>query len=801
MLMETPFRTFRLAGSIMRRALPITLVLLTAVSIAPAARAEVTAEQLRDAIQDGVDYLRGRQRADGSWPEWRGKEGTITSLVALALLNAGVPPEDEQMQRALRYLRGLRLKETYGTSLQTMVFCEAEPGKDAPRIAGNVAWLEKAQVRSGPYKGAWSYAEPGSEGDNSNSQFALLALHEAEQAGVEVKDQTWRLARDYWERCQNDDGSWSYKLEGPGYGSMTCAGIASMIIASGKVHDQDAAVRGEQINCCRPRDAEDDPIERGLIWLGRHFQVDQNPGHPMWRLYYLYAVERVGRLSARRFFYGRAGQTYDWYREGAASLLRGRGALQDFWRGRAPAEDDPLIATSMALLFLSKGRRPILVAKLRHEPEGDWNRHRSDVDHLTRYVEGRWKQKLTWQTIDVRRAGVEDLLEAPVVYLCGSESPLPTDEAAQRALAAKFRDYLDRGGFLVAEAYCGGVGFDQGFRRLMNLAFPEPEYRLRLLDASHPIWHAEQKVRRPRRLEGIDFGCRTSVVYAPQDPPNAPRPSLSCLWDLHGTGRQANDYAVSVRAKIDDALALGVNMLAYATNRELRFKDPARPEEIDRPEQVQFDRGRVVVAKLRHPGGCDAAPRALINLMQTAAKQLNIRAGAAPMLLSINSEALFDHHLLFMHGRHAFRLTPSERESLKTYLERGGMLFTDSICASSAFTDSFRREMALIFPNEKLDQIPRDDPLLTTRYGGFDLATVRRRDPQRGAEGDPLRAAVREVPPDLEGIRLGDRWAVIFSPYDVSCALEKHASLECRGYTPEDAARIGLNVILYSLQQ
>jgi len=34
----------------------------------------------------------------------------------------------------------------------------------------------------------------------------------------------------------------------------------------------------------------------------------------------------------------------------------------------------------------------------------------------------------------------------------------------------------------------------------------------------------------------------------------------------------------------------------------------------------------------------------------------------------------------------------------------------------------------------------------------------------------------------------------------LSCALEKHDSLECRGYTREDAARIGLNVLLYALQ-
>ena len=60
---------------------------------------------------------------------------------------------------------------------------------------------------------------------------------------------------------------------------------------------------------------------------------------------------------------------------------------------------------------------------------------------------------------------------------------------------------------------------------------------------------------------------------------------------------------------------------------------------------------------------------------------------------------------------------------------------------------------------------------------------------------------MRRNPPDLEGIRFGDRWGVVFSPYDLSCALEKHDSIGCAGYTCEDAARIGLNVILYSLQQ
>jgi hypothetical protein len=53
----------------------------------------------------------------------------------------------------------------------------------------------------------------------------------------------------------------------------------------------------------------------------------------------------------------------------------------------------------------------------------------------------------------------------------------------------------------------------------------------------------------------------------------------------------------------------------------------------------------------------------------------------------------------------------------------------------------------------------------------------------------------------LEGIKLGDRYAVVFSPYDISCALENHASLECEGYIRQDAARIGINVVMYSLHQ
>ncbi len=192
---------------------------------------------------------------------------------------------------------------------------------------------------------------------------------------------------------------------------------------------------------------------------------------------------------------------------------------------------------------------------------------------------------------------------------------------------------------------------------------------------------------------------------------------------------------------------------------------------------------------------------ALANLLQTAGEKLQLRVDTQPRELSITDPKLFHYHLVFMHGRHDFRLTPAERKQLRQYLERGGMLFADAICSSREFAEAFAREMAAIFPDQQLVRIPATDPLFSTTYGGDDLSLVERREPQRGAADGPLRSQVSQVEPYLEAIKLGDRYAVIFSPYDLSCALENHESLECAGYTRKDAARIGLNVLLYSLYQ
>jgi hypothetical protein len=773
------------------------------VTVVGAESTPITPEQVRKAIDRAVAYLKDQQRVDGSWGDYGGQQGGVTALCTLALLNAGVSRDDEHIKKALKRLEAYAApRSTYVTSLQTMVFCQADPVQYKPRIRRNVEWLELTQIKAGPNEGAWSY--PGAGGDNSNAQFALLALHEAELAGVAVSRETWTRAKAYWEGCQNPNGSWGYHKGMEGTGSMTCAGIAALIITSDRFRQPNAKVEGGQVLCCQPNDANTGRIDQGLQWLSRNFSVTTNPplthvGQP-WLLYYLYGLERVGRLTSQRFIGG-----HDWYREGAQHLVGSQDNMSGFWTGSGPVEADKVMGTSLALLFICKGRRPVLMAKLQHSLPDDWNQHRSDVDNLTRYVEARWKREMTWQVVDLRQATVEDLLQAPVLYMYGSLNPLPDDKVQRQKLAQKLRDYLDRGGFLFAEGEgCGGrSGFDPGFRELMSLVFDgQREYKLRPLAPEHPIWRAEEAVAADqlRPLEGIEFGCRTSVVYAPPDPAQRSRPSLSCLWELSRSGRREK-FSPAVQAQIDGARAIGINVLAYATNRELRGKEEGFAALAAAQPRDKVERGWLYVARLKHIGGCNSAPRALVNLVETANRQLKIRAKAREEPLDLMSDALFDYHLVFMNGRNRFQFTEAERAQLKTYLEHGGMLFADSICTSTAFTQSFRREMEAIFPDRRLERIPANDPLWTTRYGGFDLKTVIRRDPQPSGEGGRLELARRKVPPELEGIKIDDRWAVVFSQYDISCALEKHETLECRGYTREDAARIALNVLLYSLQQ
>jgi hypothetical protein len=109
--------------------------------------------------------------------------------------------------------------------------------------------------------------------------------------------------------------------------------------------------------------------------------------------------------------------------------------------------------------------------------------------------------------------------------------------------------------------------------------------------------------------------------------------------------------------------------------------------------------------------------------------------------------------------------------------------------------------MKAIYPAAQFARIPPSHPLFSTDFHGFSLKTVELRDPQIRGDDDPLATRLVKTTPLLEGLEVEGRIAVILSPYDISCALERGASLDCKGYTSADAARLGANVLLYALQQ
>lgn len=754
------------------------------------APAEITDEQVRKSIQRGVEYLKKEQnRVSGGWSEHSGEPCGLSALCTLALLTAGQTPDDPAVRHALEYLRRFdKPQKTYSTALQTMVLCLAEPEKDRLQILANVKWLEAAQVVKGDREGAWTYEFGRGGGDPSNTQFALLALHEAERVGVQVSDQTWRRSIAYWRGIQGTDGSWGYGSDrASSSGSMTCAGVGSLVIALGSISNSDAKVEGERVQCCLPP-SDHDAVERGLAWLATKFSVHWNPtGNSQRRdthflLYYLYGVERVGRLTGRRFI-----GEHDWYRVGAEKLVGLQDDLAGYWRGAGPFEDNGLIATSFALLFLSKGRRPVVISKLQHGEGLDWDRHRGALQHLTLRLERAWKRDLIWQTINAKAASATDLLQTPVLFISGRDSLDLTPDQKQN-----LRDYVNQGGFIFAQASCGGQEFDRAFRELVAEIFPDSP--LQLLPPDHAIWHAQGKVdpKYLRPLYGVNACCRTSVVYCPDE--------LACYWELD-QGARTSAYPPAVRDEIEACVRIGENVVAYATNRELKSK-------LDLPHVVSVDtgpsfseRGTLVVAKLLHGGGSDDASAALPRLLRELREQVGSRVNLDRVLLPAGDPRLFQHPIVFMHGRRAFQFSAEDRVALARHLERGGFLFADAICASPAFAESFRREMQTIFPDRPLKRIPTDHPIHTGDFRGYDVRKVTIRDPQIRGGDDPLTARLVKGEPQLEAIELDDRIAVIFSPLDLSCALENHASLECKGYIREDATRIGINILLFAMQQ
>jgi hypothetical protein len=430
--------------------------------------------------------------------------------------------------------------------------------------------------------------------------------------------------------------------------------------------------------------------------------------------------------------------------------------------------ETPIVSTSFALLFLAKGRAPVLVNKLRHGPRGDWNNDPDDARNLTAVVSRDWKTLLTWQAVDPATASVPDLLQAPIAYLNGHQAP-EFDALGRRNLRA----FVEQGGFLLADACCSSKEFDAGFRRLVKELFPEEEYRLRPLAEDHPVWRAKHLLSPDAYpLWGIEHGCRTVLIYSPKD--------LSCYWNQ--AERAAANTAVILATRV------GQNIVDYATGKEL----PADKLVVREVRDFKADsarRGALRIAKLQHAGQWNVAPLAVPNLMDALRKPpLSFDVVVNHKELHARDPALVYYPLVYLHGRAAFSFPKEDLDALRRHLEPGGgTLFADAACGSPAFDAAFRKFAAELLPGSPLTPIPRDDELYTTKVG-FDLADSQYTKAAGGGKDHP----------QLEGVKLNGHWAVIYSKNDIGCALERHSGLDCKGYTYESALKIAANIVIYA---
>lgn len=342
------------------------------------------AKQWEATVDKAVAFLKKTQDADGSWS---GKQSPgITGIVVTGLLQTGRVEGDPMVEKGLKYIESLiEPKEghiagkgakqgllNYVTAVNVMALSAAKRDSYKTVIGDASKFLRKLQWDDGEGKKADDvfYGGAGydskSRPDLSNTQFFLDALV---AAGVPKDDPAYKKAALFVTRCQNlkgegndqpwagkiNDGSFIYTPAGgaatkvddkadpnvglPGYGSMTYAGIKSLIYCGVSKND--------------PR------VKQAYAYLQKNYSLDTNPGMPgeraHWGLYYYYhtLAKTLDVLEVDEFV-DAAGKKHDWRAELTAELAK-RQKADGSWTNDADRwmEGDPRIVTGYALMALS----------------------------------------------------------------------------------------------------------------------------------------------------------------------------------------------------------------------------------------------------------------------------------------------------------------------------------------------------------------------------------------------------------------------------------------------------------------
>lgn len=710
-------------------------------------------EAVEKAIQRGIAYLVSQRTQEGNWASVKFYEHNYaagpTALATYALLTAGVSVQDPGMAKTLEWLKTAEDQKTYSVGLRANVWLLANRtggNQYAKELRDDVALLIQSTANGSYYYD--SAGKPAARADNSNSQYGLLGVWAGAQGGLEIPSEYWQKVQKHWQGSQDKDGGWSYYPGRSGStATMTAAGLASLFVCSDNLN-RNACLT------CGATDANALPISRGMEWLGKNFAASVK-GYP--NTYYLYGLERVALAGGYKYI----GDS-DWYKLGATQLLLSQGKNGEWLYGRG----NQVIGTSFALLFLCRGRHPVLFNKM--EFDGDWNNRPRALASLTQWLGKSFERTVNWQIIKPN-VPVSEWQDAPILYLSGAKKMKFTDEEVE-----KLRRYVWQGGTIFSATECAGEGFAKDIRQLYQRLFPGCD--LVRIKSDHPLYGAQFRVRGDPRLYVVSNGVRLLAIHSDQD--------LARSWQVGaGAGERA-------------AFEIMANVYLYVTDRGVLQPRGTNQWPLEAATQsVETIR----LARLKHGGPYDPEPLAYERFARLftakAPRKLEV---LPPMPVAELPKA--EARVATLTGTAELVLTAEEQATLKTFVAAGGTLVIDAAGGSASFDASARNVLAQMYGPEALRRIPLNHAIyLNPLPGAEDLAVreVRYRRATRVRLG-----ANRE--PGLLAIFVGDRPAVIYSREDITAGLVGYQTLGLDGYDGGDgrdvgsAYRILRNIILYA---
>jgi len=728
---------------------------------AAAPAATFSDEAVEAAIRRGVKYLWSQQQKNGGWKTIHcGSRKPYhvgpTAICAYALLESGVKLSDKRMARAMAYLSKTKSDATYCLAFRALA-CAVASRQD-PRyrrlLRNDVSMLIRSIDRVGGYTYTSRGSPPrradysGSAGgpDQSNAQYALLGVWAGRRMDLEVPRGYWQQSLRYWTRFQQRDGGWGYSVKAKknSYMAMTLAGLASVFVCYDNLY-------GAQFLACRGN-ARLPAAEKGLAWVEKRF--GEIAREKSYFYYTLYGVERVALASGYKYF-GRN----DWYKRGATELI-GRQEKDGSWtKGSGGHSGGPASTTSYALLFLLRGRRPVLFNRL--EYDGDWNNRPRALANLTRWFSRQFERDVHWQIINLKTP-VADWHDAPILCLTGSKAPKLSD-----ADLAKIRTFVHQGGTIFSIAECNGKAFTDGIREVYRKLFGT--YGLKELAPGHAIYSAynDLKPGKPTFWE-VSNGARPLAVHTDDD--------VAMPWQ--GNRRLTDGYAYDAAA----------NVVAYTNDKtalagQLRFRGTTLwPTKWSGKARLT-----VKVARIRHAGNCDPEPLAYERFERLMGQRLGVKVDvAAPM--PIGELAGSGARLAVMTGTGEFTLSAADKKALKAWVEQDGRyLLIDCAGGARAFREAAEAMLYELFGRRSLRQMSTDAPLYQLK--GFEIKRAYYRRRTKEVLG-------KTTEPSLRTVMVGRRAGVLFSREDITAGLVGYPSYTVYGYRPETAFALLRNAVL-----